>query len=41
MLLPASNAKDLVKVPPELFVKFQPAFYNDPVDAVFEALDVS
>ncbi len=41
VLVPASNAKDLVTVPPELFVKFQPAFYNDPVDAVFKALDVS
>jgi ATP-dependent Lon protease len=41
VLLPASNAKDLVTVPPDLFVKFQPAFYNDPVDAVFKALDVS
>jgi len=41
VLVPVSNAKDLVTVPPDLFVKFQPAFYNDPVDAVFKALDVS
>jgi ATP-dependent Lon protease len=38
VLLPMSSAVDLATVPPELFSKFQTAFYSDPVDAVFKAL---
>ncbi len=34
ILLPMSNAVDLVSVPPELFAKFQTSFYADPVDKV-------
>lgn len=40
VLLPMSSAADLATVPPELFSKFQVAFYADPVDAVFKALGV-
>lgn len=40
VLLPMSSAADLATVPPELFSKFQVAFYADPVDAVFKALNV-
>jgi ATP-dependent Lon protease len=40
ILLPMSNAVDLVSVPPELFAKFQTSFYADPVDAVYKALAV-
>jgi len=40
VLLPMSSAADLATVPPELFSKFQVAFYSDPVDAVFKALGV-
>ena len=40
VLLPMSSAADLATVPPELFSKFQTAFYSDPVDAVFKALSV-
>lgn len=38
LLLPTSSAMDLHSVPPELFSKFQTAFYSDPVDAVFKAI---
>ncbi len=38
VLLPMVSAGELVGVPPELFSKFQTAFYADPVDAVFKAL---
>lgn len=37
ILLPMSSAIDIPTVPPELFSKFQTAFYNDPVDSVFKA----
>jgi ATP-dependent Lon protease len=40
ILLPMSSAADLSNVPPELFAKFQTAFYSNPVDAVFKALGV-
>jgi ATP-dependent Lon protease len=40
VLLPMSSAADLATVPPELFSRFQVAFYSDPVDAVFKALGV-
>ena len=40
ILLPMSSAADLSSVPPELFAKFQTAFYSNPVDAVFKALGV-
>ena len=40
VLLPMSSAVDLATVPPELFSKFQTAFYSDPIDAVFKALNV-
>ncbi|MFC3860738.1 protease Lon-related BREX system protein BrxL [Deinococcus antarcticus] len=40
VLLPMSSAADLATVPPELFSKFQVAFYADPMDAVFKALGV-
>jgi ATP-dependent Lon protease len=40
ILLPMSSAADLSNVPPELFAKFQSAFYSSPVDAVFKALGV-
>lgn len=40
ILLPMSNAVDLVSVPPELFAKFQTSFYADPIDAVYKALAV-
>ena len=38
VLLPMASAGDLVGVPPELFSKFQTAFYADPIDAVIKAL---
>ena len=41
ILLPMSSASDLVRVPPELFAKFQTSFFTDPIDAVFKALGVS
>lgn len=40
VLLPMANAADIATVPPELFTKFQTAFYSDPVDAVYKALGV-
>lgn len=40
ILLPMSSAVDLPTVPPELFAKFQTAFYTSPEDAVFKALGV-
>jgi ATP-dependent Lon protease len=41
VLLPMNSAIDIPNVPPELFTKFQTAFYSDPIDAVFKALSVS
>lgn len=41
VLLPMSSAIDISSVPPELFTKFQTAFYSDPIDAVFKALAVN
>jgi ATP-dependent Lon protease len=38
LLLPLSNAVDIASVPPELFGKFQTAFYTDPADAVLKAM---
>lgn len=38
ILLPMSSAADIPTVPPELFTKFQTAFYAEPIDAVFKAL---
>ena len=40
ILLPMSSATDIGNVPPELFSKFQTAFYQDPIDAVYKALGV-
>ena len=40
VLLPMSNAGDLLTVPPELFAKFQIGFYISPEDAVFKAFGV-
>lgn len=40
ILLPMSSAVDLPTVPPELFAKFQTAFYTSAEDAVFKALGV-
>lgn len=40
ILLPMSSAIDLPTVPPELFAKFQTAFYTSAEDAVFKALGV-
>ena len=40
LLMPAANVADIASVPTELFAKFQPMFYVDPVDAVFKALGV-
>ncbi len=40
LLMPAANVPDIASVPTELFAKFQPMFYVDPVDAVFKALGV-
>jgi ATP-dependent Lon protease len=41
ILLPASSAWDMWSVPNELIGKFQLNFYNDPQDAVFQALGVN
>lgn len=41
VLIPASSVMDLQTVPPDLFVKVQPIFYADPIDAVYKALGVS
>ena len=41
ILLPMSSASDLVRVPPELFAKFQTSFFTDPIDAVSKALGVN
>jgi len=38
ILLPFANAADIASVPPELFGKFQIAFYTDPADAVLKAM---
>ena len=38
ILLPMSSAGKMSSVPPELFSKFQIAFYSDPIDAVYKAL---
>ncbi|RKD27639.1 ATP-dependent Lon protease [Caminicella sporogenes DSM 14501] len=40
ILLPMASASDISTVPPELFAKFQIAFYQSPEDAVFKALGV-
>lgn len=40
VLLPMANAADIATVPPELFTKFQTAFYSDPIDAVYKALGI-
>ncbi|WP_409966857.1 protease Lon-related BREX system protein BrxL [Bengtsoniella intestinalis] len=40
ILLPMSSAADIPTVPPDLFAKFQTAFYISPEDAVFKALGV-
>ena len=40
VLLPMASAVDIATVPPELFAKFQMAFYQSPEDAVFKALGV-
>ena len=40
IFLPMSRVTVIATVPGELFAKFQPSFYSDPVDAVFEALGV-
>ena len=41
LLMPAANVTDIAGVPTDLFAKFQPIFYTDPVDAIFKALGVS
>lgn len=41
ILLPMSSASKISSVPPELFSKFQIAFYSDPIDAVYKALGVN
>lgn len=41
VLLPTSSAKDISSVPPELFSKFQTAFYTDPIDAAFKSIGVN
>ncbi len=41
ILLPMANAPDIATVPPELFGKFQIAFYTDPTDAVFKAMGMT
>jgi ATP-dependent Lon protease len=41
VLLPMNSAIDIPTVPPELFTKFQTAFYSDPIDAAFKALAVN
>ncbi len=41
LLMPAANVADIGSVPAELFAKFQPQSYTDPVDAVYKALGVS
>jgi ATP-dependent Lon protease len=38
VLLPMASAGKMSSVPPELFSKFQIAFYSDPIDAVYKAL---
>jgi len=38
ILLPMASAGKMSTVPPELFSKFQIAFYSDPIDAVYKAL---
>ncbi len=40
VLLPASAAKDMATVPPELMSKFQTTYYESPIDAVYKALGV-
>ncbi|HEX3044883.1 MAG TPA: protease Lon-related BREX system protein BrxL [Bacillota bacterium] len=40
VLIPMASAVDINTVPPELFAKFQIAFYQSPEDAVFKALGV-
>ncbi|MEA2056244.1 MAG: BREX system Lon protease-like protein BrxL, partial [Patescibacteria group bacterium] len=40
VLLPASAAKDMATVPPELMSKFQTNYYESPMDAVYKALGV-
>jgi len=40
ILLPMASAVDIPIVPPELFARFQIAFYQSPEDAVFKALGV-
>lgn len=39
VFLPMSCASDIATVPPELFVKFQIVFYENPEDAVIKVLD--
>ncbi|MFN7139658.1 MAG: S16 family serine protease, partial [Limisphaerales bacterium] len=41
ILLPMASVTDIPTIPGELFAKFQPSFYADPVDAVFKAIGVS
>lgn len=41
VLMPAANVGDIARVPGELFTKFQPNFYLEPIDAVFKALGVN
>ena len=41
VLLPMNSSIDIPTVPPELFTKFQTAFYSDPIDAAFKALAVN
>ena len=41
LLMPAANVTDIAGVPTDLFTKFQPIFYTDPVDAIFKAFGVS
>ena len=40
ILIPMASATDIATVPAELFTKFQPSFYADPVDAVFKAIGI-
>lgn len=40
IIIPMASAPDIATVPPDLFSKFQIAFYQDPVDAAFKALGV-
>lgn len=38
VMIPIASAGKIATVPPELFSKFQIAFYEDPIDAVYKSM---